>query len=196
MAEAERLTAQVSYLISLSDQLLAVWQELGGDYGLWDESRIHSILHQKGRSSALRTKWQEYPRAEAQVCISFMRYHLLNNYNAMLTKRRDDSRAAWRKEKEIKETCLIWSDMNEAALRDHPMRLAPEVFEFVAVYGGSNYYRLRETKIELYIERKARDMWRAHRYDETDHVFPAPLFEAVKIEGFTGVFYKPLFERA
>lgn len=188
------ISKKLAYLNSLTDQLLGIWQELGGKYADKTEDDIHAMMFSKGRCEERCHAWTEYTAPEQQQCISFLRYRILPGYQKQLKKKTDEQHEQWRQEKELKQSGLLYNDMVEASLKEYNTRLPAEIYEQAAFINGVSYFKKREKPIRLVKRNKAYDTWRFNRYDETDHEFPAPLFEEITVPGFSGTYFKPLFD--
>lgn len=186
--------AQISTAYSLADQLIAVWQKLGGEFGNWSESTIHSLMQQKGVTLTCAGDFTEYTRPQLSRSIGIM-IRMLQHYRAKWD-------AHWRSEaaererqindrKRIMKEGMTWS-VAERYLVEHGItaRQVYEVFRCVGEIDGVTYWILRDKIVTFWTQKEASSFyadreWGGRTFDD--------VFEFVDEPGVYHALYRPLF---
>ncbi|MBI5646667.1 MAG: hypothetical protein HY962_07020 [Ignavibacteriae bacterium] len=183
---------QLSYAMSLTDQLLAVWTKLGGKHAEWTEHSIHEALYKRGRTLTLHTAFTEYNQVELSRSIGMMKRRLAEYQKKWNTqwKAEADARQQRLLDDELtQDECYTYDQvmeyMDANARTAHPAQL----FAYERTIGRTAYYRKRDKPLALYGEREAdtiaREMAGGRRIDE--------LFEVVHETGLGPAMYRALF---
>ncbi len=181
---------QRAYLMSLSLQLVAVWQDLGGKYAEWTEATIHQLLHERKITAELRSAFAEYLQHEMQAAIAVLQHGMLRHYKKQLNQAREDDDAARMQQDEVRRSCCIYSEAKTHTESRYPTRHTAQVFMYVETVNDVMYFKQRETIDDsLLTKRQARDLWQSRCWDSGAD-FPDPLLELVEVDGFNEKYYR------
>jgi len=186
---------QLATLESMPDQIMPLWEKLGGKYAEYTEDDLHRIAHEKGITTRRHRSFAEYDSLEANKAVAFfikLKAGFQQQWNKHWMAERDARQASLAEDQKIVAECMTWEDVKRWMAENDSFYKYIERFEFVKKLAGIGYWKKREPMVRLLTHREARTEYEGYRFSENNIAFERAYDLVVEL-GWDGALFKRKF---